>query len=121
MPEYFDSVTIGGYIQMSPSLLCCQSSGINFVSLFECFTFFCFPTSYATIFSLLDLGGTGSQNTSISEADTARAHALEGASEGSVKDGWLLMCIFLLLHNKKYIFVRSFGKSKKKLNTGVIL
>ncbi|KAF3855798.1 hypothetical protein F7725_016521 [Dissostichus mawsoni] len=35
------------------------------------------------IFSLLDPGAMGSQYTSISDADTARAHTLDGASEGS--------------------------------------
>ncbi len=35
------------------------------------------------IFVPLDPGGMGSQYTSISEADTAWAHTLDGASEGS--------------------------------------
>lgn len=35
------------------------------------------------IFSLLDPGGIGSQYTSMSEADTAWPHTLDGASEGS--------------------------------------
>lgn len=44
---------------------------------------FLLHTSYAMIFSLLEPGGIGSQYTSMSEADTARAHTLDGASEGS--------------------------------------
>lgn len=39
------------------------------------------------IFSLLEPGGIGSQYTSMSEADTARAHTLDGASEGSKYKG----------------------------------
>lgn len=47
---------------------------------------FTFHTSYPMISSVLDPGGTASQNTSISEADTERPHTLDGASEGSRLD-----------------------------------
>lgn len=52
---------------------------------------FLLPTSYAMIFSLLEPGGIGSQYTSMSEADTARAHTLAGASEGSKYNIWWIM------------------------------
>lgn len=57
----------------------CSTQALNFL----------FHTSYPMIFSVLDLGGTGSQYTWISEAETERAHTLDGAVDGSVEKAWI--------------------------------
>lgn len=63
----------------------CYSSWLGNIAVIINF-FVVVPTSYARIFPPPEPGGSGSQWTWISEADTARARTLYGASDGSTHD-----------------------------------